>query len=554
MNRQQNLKRKLGNLVIAVGVSLFLSLPIPAPAASQRGGRAPDANGAKSGSTIQKQKTTVIGSLTMVYCSGYSSQSCQQYQIQALTYRWRKVDPEELKITDLEQHKVILVDRNVGSFVYMFPLGFNSVSRSAGLLATVWVTPDGHSLVKVYLLHGEQAKIVLFNSSRFSPQFIEESELTPNPVILLDRSNETGAVARPTKTEIWEWNPKKEKFLLRTTAPAAQRFAILGKTLGERLKLLLPPAVVARIGVGKGPSALAVDPVTNRVFVANGYGKKLTVIDGTTEKVVATIPVGSSPGYLAVDPATNRVYVTTGERTLTVVDGSTNTVIARVTLADSPGSVAVNPKTNRVYVGSEEGDTVTVIDGSTNKITATVAAGPSSSTVAVNPATNRVYVGNGNMNLQPSTITVIDGATDKIIGKIHTPSPVGPMAVNPKTDRIYAVCTDSATGGDKIMVIDEATGSSKTLKVPSGNRVALVSGIAVNPVTNRIYAANYRSDDVIVIDGSTNSISKLDISRTPYDVVTDPATDRIFVANGGLDTVSVIDGSKVAAARKSPVK
>ncbi len=96
-----------------------------------------------------------------------------------------------------------------------------------------------------------------------------------------------------------------------------------------------PPAAfrVARIAVGVGPHQVAVDPSTGTVYVANGSGHTVSVVDGRTNRVTATVPVGapsvayfstdnSGPGAIAVDPATHRVFVADrGDNHVTVLQG-----------------------------------------------------------------------------------------------------------------------------------------------------------------------------------------------------------------------------------------
>ena len=67
----------------------------------------------------------------------------------------------------------------------------------------------------------------------------------------------------------------------------------------------------ASVQVGAGPVAVAVNPVTNRIYVANDLGNSVTVIDGATipPAAVATVPVGLFPSAIAVNPVTNKVYV-----------------------------------------------------------------------------------------------------------------------------------------------------------------------------------------------------------------------------------------------------
>ena len=104
---------------------------------------------------------------------------------------------------------------------------------------------------------------------------------------------------------------------------------------------------------------------------------------GTVTQVHATteVPTGVCPTAVAVNPVTNKIYVANrGSRvffciscsnlgSVTIIDGKTN---AAITIADPnarfPQAVAVNPATNKIYVANEGSSNVTVIDGVNNSI------------------------------------------------------------------------------------------------------------------------------------------------------------------------------------------
>src|SRR5438876_9831092 len=70
------------------------------------------------------------------------------------------------------------------------------------------------------------------------------------------------------------------------------------------------------------------------------------------------------------------------------------------------------------------------------------------------------------------------------------------------------------------------------------------SGIGVNPRTNRAYVADFRANQVSVIDGSTNLvIATIDVGSGPAAVGVNPRTNRIYVARQGGGG-AVIDGSR----------
>ena len=50
-------------------------------------------------------------------------------------------------------------------------------------------------------------------------------------------------------------------------------------------------------------------------------------------------------------------------------------------------------------------------------------------------------------------------------------------------------------------------------------------------MTNKIYVANYDSDNVTVIDGATNATTTVAVGTNPYAVAVNPVTNKVYVAN-----------------------
>lgn len=213
-----------------VGLCLLVLAELTSASAfCSRGGVAEAESMAAVWRDLRGAKPTVRGSLRLDTCGWSSTPSCGAYLIQALEYHWKDLRPNELEVTDLRRHRVIFADRDVDFFLYMFPLAPDSVPSSAGLLATVWGTGTTNGVVRVYLLEGDSVKVVFYRGSRFTPQFLAANESRTNPVILLYRySGGVGAMI-PTDTEIWQWSPGTEKFVLRATVPVGQRFEALAK-------------------------------------------------------------------------------------------------------------------------------------------------------------------------------------------------------------------------------------------------------------------------------------------------------------------------------------
>jgi len=105
--------------------------------------------------------------------------------------------------------------------------------------------------------------------------------------------------------------------------------------------------------------AVAVNPIVNKIYVANNGSSNITIIDGATNDT-AIVSAGSGPQAIAVNPVTNKIYVANQGGDVTLIDGVTNTTAA-VSAGTNPYAIAANPVANKIYVANNGSSNVTVI-------------------------------------------------------------------------------------------------------------------------------------------------------------------------------------------------
>lgn len=310
------------------------------------------------------------------------------------------------------------------------------------------------------------------------------------------------------------------------------------------------------IPVGANPVAIGINPVTNKVYVANQDSNTVTVIDraaGTTK----TIAVGTAPMHIGINSETNRIYVgNITSANVSVIDGATDAVA--VTLATGgAGWTAVNPLTDRAYVlRYGNGDEVNVLQGDAYALTsATRSYTPTA--LAINPVNNYLYIVHqttGDIVALDMTSTVPyprrvcpDGAGGIRPFDEHEANPPAcinvpdvpvAVAVNPVTNKIYAI---SSAASAQVSVISGTNHTFTSLTPPGVGPVA--KAIAVNPLTNRIYAAFDAS--VVVIDGATNAMTVIPSGAAgagPVAIGINMSANRIYVPNAN-GTMTVINGA-----------
>ena len=285
-------------------------------------------------------------------------------------------------------------------------------------------------------------------------------------------------------------------------------------------RCLTAQRIVAEINGNYDTSGMAVNTVTNKIYVVSQINNGMEVIDGATNQIVATVPIGNGGIRPTINTVTNKIYVPNSEdNTVTVVDGAT-LATSTVNVGLAPNAIDVNTVTNKIYVANADSNNVTVIDGQT-LATTTIAVDEGPLAVAVNSTTNKIYIGNQRY-VTNSSITVIDGATNHT-STVNLPFEAyfysGPnsLIVNQSTNQIYAL--------NPIGVFDLDGGSNQVNLIAEWSNTC-VEEMVLNPATNHLYGGDCGSiDDLNLSTQQVNPIGTLGINQF---LTIDTVKNRIY--------------------------
>ncbi|HSA73988.1 MAG TPA: YncE family protein, partial [Nitrososphaeraceae archaeon] len=275
--------------------------------------------------------------------------------------------------------------------------------------------------------------------------------------------------------------------------------------------------VEKNIQVGNSPYDIDVNPFSNRIYSSNRDSNSISVIDGFTNNELTEIPVGKSPLGIGINLATSWIYVANfNSGTITVIDAIDNHIIKSLKIASLPYDIVINPHTNKVYVTDLGKNSVLVLDGNNNTLVSTIPVGSKPSALAINTQSNTIYVS----NFLNNSVSVINGTSSKLETNIKVrDNPVG-IAVNPRTNKIYvnnlANNSVSVINGTTNKVIENislepaiiASGiNNPFINIPLKVTFPLIaSKLTVDPVTNFTYVTNTRTNGIMTIDGKTDKI------------------------------------------------
>ncbi|WP_328965660.1 YncE family protein [Streptomyces virginiae] len=267
-----------------------------------------------------------------------------------------------------------------------------------------------------------------------------------------------------------------------------------------------------------------------------------------TEKpcVVATIPVGPKPVGVAVD-VHDHVFVTnSGASTVSVINSVTNTVSATLNVGFFPESVATDPQFG-VYVANGGNFTVSALDRF-HALVATIFVGgppgpppPDMLRVAVDHFISRAYVANRGLD----RVSIIGISSDPPALSLDFTEVEGPLgvAVDPVSHRVFVTRPDH----NKVSVID-ATTHGVIGSIPVGQHP---TGIAIDPQKRRVYVANSGFKTVSVIDMATGGVAEIDVGASPTGVAVDSHGAVYVTHSDGL--VRVIDPGSASVTARIPV-
>jgi DNA-binding beta-propeller fold protein YncE len=280
--------------------------------------------------------------------------------------------------------------------------------------------------------------------------------------------------------------------------------------------------IQTKTGLPPQLSAVALNNKENLIYLS-GYDwfstpaiGNLLVLDGKTHQVISQV---SSPTLNAnsifVDEEDNSLWAfsnNAGSANGTVIQyaGRSLEVLKTVQLPNvGIDAVAYNRKTGKYYVTNFDDATIEVYDKKLNHLKS-ISGDDNALFIAANENTNRIYVG----NYWDVTVTVIDGHTDTIIGN---PIPVG-TAIAPND--CYKNGESTCTNYDSFSATD---------------------GIAVDPVSNRIFVANQNDGTFVTIDGYTQKTITTQLEEGIIVAASLPGLDTSLAVNWDRSTLSLVN-------------
>ncbi|MBI5235584.1 MAG: beta-propeller fold lactonase family protein [Deltaproteobacteria bacterium] len=163
----------------------------------------------------------------------------------------------------------------------------------------------------------------------------------------------------------------------------------------------------------------ALSPDGTLLYLPNGVGKEILVVDAVKDEPVEPIPLGHDASAIAFSPDGLRLYAADGDApSLDVISVETKAVIKRIPIGNQPAGIAVSKDGAFVFVSNKMSFDVDKIDAVLLKKTANIPVGMYPIGLAVSDDGKKVYV----CNYNEDSVSIIDAASAKEIIRVATGS------------------------------------------------------------------------------------------------------------------------------------
>jgi DNA-binding beta-propeller fold protein YncE len=252
-----------------------------------------------------------------------------------------------------------------------------------------------------------------------------------------------------------------------------------------------------------GLHGVAVAPEFNRGFVTGNKTEEegtIYIFDLKTLKLTSSIKSNSiDTDSLIYDPSTKRVFVNNGDgMNLTVVDAATEKIGGMMNFNANPEAAAADGK-GSIFQDYEDKGQVVEYDAKTltikNKWPTTGCASPVG--MAMDKMNRRLYVGCRGKGNAPGVLIVMNADNGKVVASMPIGIGVDGDVFDPGTGMVFATCRDSGDGKSGATYVFHADSPDKiglvaTVKTTYGART-----VSLDPKTHHIFTIGTEQNEPV---------------------------------------------------------
>jgi len=294
----------------------------------------------------------------------------------------------------------------------------------------------------------------------------------------------------------------------------------------------------------RGPHKLKIDPVTNRIYIANKNSNSILVIDGQSDRLIERIKI-EAPHDLIIDSEAQKMYVLSNYKIL-VLDSTTYQPIKGVDpiVTESLGNMTMNKNRDFIYLINDFNESIDVVDTENSELIKEIKTRSKAEGITTNVARNKIYVANSGSG----SVSVIDGSLNKVVNTIDFKESTGwerfmnprypqKLVFEPSTGYLYVLFAAygpigyDTPGTTPIKVVS----GSSDLPLTDSRLETTIVDLCINPSINVAYCIDKYYGRIDAYDTLVAKRFKTTpISKHARNISVNPTTNKLYVTIGGI--------------------
>lgn len=284
------------------------------------------------------------------------------------------------------------------------------------------------------------------------------------------------------------------------------------------------------------PTYLIYSSVSDRMYSGNAGPNNFLAMDCAGDSSLGPVAGALSPYPPAYDSVNNRFYYKGGNETFYAVDCAANTVDTSLGGWQGGTWTDYNPNNNKIYVNDDWNGRTHVYSAADYSFNGELTN--YNGFVHYYLPTNSVYVPNANPLATKDSLGVFSGATNALTAEIYIPGLVSAfnekMASNPAINRLYLALPNT----DQVAIINT---SSNTL-VTTLNVADNPNNFALCPINDRMFVAcNGNSQYSLKFINAGETLDSVQVGDSVSTVVYNPADSLIYIGCWQSGYVKLVD-------------
>ena len=245
------------------------------------------------------------------------------------------------------------------------------------------------------------------------------------------------------------------------------------------------------------------------VYVTNGLGGTLTILDAVNLRLDREIRVGQNPLAVAANSAKNEVYVLNaglegGQGAVSVINAESNSVVATIPVLRAPVSIEVEPNGKLAWVANSGSNAISVLNLDSRREIARIGTGKQPVAARLSPDGKTLVVANRG----DGSVSVFDAPAGGLRAVFDNCPGADDVVMLPDSSKAFVACST----GHQVMSIALARAAT------SGTQAGTQAG-TVQP--DRLVAF-------------------MDVGRAPVQLALKPDGGELFASNSASNTISEV--------------